>query len=93
MFRKTSGSEKKLWIRGGGNQDFPSENFCLTVPKYFVGESFTVALISGTEKVWRGGGYQDFTSKNFCLLVPKLLAGERFGAVFQKFSGIEKNYG
>ena len=64
--------------REGEYQDFPSKNFCLTVPKYFVGESFTVALISGTEKVWRGGGYQDFTSKNFCLTVPKNFVGESF---------------
>ena len=47
--------------RGGGqeeeDQDFPSKIFCLTVPKISVGESFTVALISGIEKVWiRGGG-------------------------------------
>ena len=38
-------------------QDSPSKIFCLTVPKIFVGESFTVALVSATEKVWiRGGG-------------------------------------
>ena len=25
----------KVWIRGGGEyQDFPSKNFCLTLPKY-----------------------------------------------------------
>ena len=53
--------------RGGGGeyQDFPSKIFCLTVLKIFVGETFSVALISGTEKVWRSGegGYQDFPSK------------------------------
>ena len=36
------------------------------MPKIFVGESFTVAVISGTGKVWiRRGEYQDFPSKNF----------------------------
>ena len=40
----------------GGNQDLPWKKFCLTVPKDFVGESFSVALISGTEKIWRRGG-------------------------------------
>ena len=49
-----------------------------TVPKILVGESFTVALISDTEKVWRRGGYQDFTSKTFCLTVPKISVGESF---------------
>ena len=28
------------------------EIFCLTVPKIFVGESFSVSLISGIEKVF-----------------------------------------
>ena len=41
----------------GEYQDFQSKIFCLTVPKIFVGESFTAALISGTEKVWIGGGW------------------------------------
>ena len=61
--------------RGGGNQGFPSKKFCLTVQKIFVGEFFTVALISGTEKNWRGGGYQDSTSKMVCLTVPKNFVG------------------
>ena len=43
------------------------------MPKKFVGDSFTVALISGSEKVWIGGGnYQDFPSYFFCLTVPKI---------------------
>ena len=52
-----------------GCHNFPSKNFCLTVPKNFRrGGSFSVSLISGTEKIWiRGGGgegeYQDFPSK------------------------------
>ena len=66
---------------GGEYQDFLSKIFCLTVPKIFVGESFTVALISGSEKVWIGGGgeYQDFLSKIFCLTVPKISVGNPWG--------------
>ena len=74
--------------RGGGNQDFPPKNFFLTVQKIFVGESFTVALISGTEKIWRGGGYQDSTSKMVCLTVPKYFLGESFTVAL--ISGTEK---
>ena len=33
-----------------GYHDFPLKIFCLTVPKNFVGESFSVSLISGIEK-------------------------------------------
>ena len=40
----------------GENQEFPSNIFCLTVPNNFVGEPFSVSLISGTEKSWIGGG-------------------------------------
>ena len=65
-YRKSS--EKR---EGGEYQDFPSKIFCLTVPKISVGESFIVALISGTEKVWRrvggggGGGVPRFSVENF----------------------------
>ena len=59
------------------------------MPKSFVGESFTVALISGSEKVWIGGGeYQDFPSKKFCLTVPKTSEGEFFSVAL--ISGSEK---
>ena len=37
---------------GGEFQGIPSKILCLTVPKIFVGESFTVALISVTENFW-----------------------------------------
>ena len=63
------------------------------MPKNSVGESFTVASISGTEKVWiRGGGggeYQDLLSKFFCLTVSKLSVGESFIAAI--ISGTEKS--
>ena len=53
-------------------------------------ETFSVSLISGTEKVWiRGGGeYQDFPSKAFCLIVPKTSVGESFTVA--TISGFEK---
>ena len=50
---------------------FPSKPFCLTVPNNFIGEPFTVALISGIEKIRiREGEYQKFPSKTFYLTVP-----------------------
>ena len=49
---------EKVWIRDGGEyQDFPSQIFCLTVPKNFVEEPFIVSLIAGTEKVWIRDGW------------------------------------
>ena len=47
---------KKLGEEVGWYQDFTSKIHCLTVPKSFVWESFTVELFSGTEKFWRRGG-------------------------------------
>ena len=44
------------------------------MPKLSVGESLTVALVSGSEKFYGqegGGEYQDFPSKIFRLTVPK----------------------
>ncbi len=67
--------------RGGEYQDIPWKKFCFTVPKKFVGESFTVALISGTEEVWIGGGEgecRDIPSENFCLTVPIIFVGNPF---------------
>ena len=92
-FRKFPVAKKYMDKRGGGEyQDFPSKIFCLTVPKIFVGESLTVAVISGTGKVWiRRGEYQDFPSKIFCLTVPKKLVDESFTVAL--ISGSEKVYG
>ena len=55
---------------------FSVENFCLTMPKISVGESFTVALKGGSEKVWIGGGVSRLSVENFCPTVPKDLAEE-----------------
>ena len=78
----------------GEYQNFPSKIFCLTVPKKFVGEPFSVSLNSGIEKIlfFRGLGH-DFLSNFFCLTVPKNFVEEPFYAVFQKISGSEKIYG
>ncbi len=40
-----------------------------------------------------GGEHHDFLSKIISLTVPKNFVGQPFCAVFQKFSGSEKNYG
>ena len=67
------GYRKSLDKRGRGYQDIPSRIFCLTVPKISVGESFTVALNSGMEKLrcerWE---YEEFLSETFCLTVPTI---------------------
>ena len=62
--------------RQGRASKISVENFCLTMPKFSVGESFTVALNCGSEKVWIGGGVSRFSVENFCPTVPKNLAGE-----------------
>ena len=85
-----SGSEK-VWIRGGGEggeyQDFPSKNFCLTVPKISVGELFTVAINSGIEKVLIRGGVSRFSVEVFVSLYRKISLENTL--VFQKKSFIE----
>ena len=51
---------------GDEYEDFPLEILCLTVPKISVGESFTVALFCGSEKVWIGwGGVSRFSVEIF----------------------------
>ena len=47
------GYRKILDKRGGGSiKFFRGKIFCITVPKVSVGETFSVALISGIEKFW-----------------------------------------
>ena len=58
-------STGKVWIRRGEYQNFPSNFFCLTVPKNFLWESFTVAIISGTENIWISGGGIEIFRRNF----------------------------
>ena len=64
-----------------GYHDFPLKNFCLTVPKNFVGEPFCFSekiLVPKNVREKRRGGYHDFLSKLFCLTVPKNFVGEPF---------------
>ena len=57
-FRKIPVAKKFMDKRGGGKYpDFPSKVFCLTVPKIFVGEPFSVSLFSGVEKIRASEGY------------------------------------
>ena len=51
-FRKLPVAKKFMDNRGGVSR-FSVESFCLILPKISGGESSIVALISGTEKVWR----------------------------------------
>ena len=50
---------------GRENQGFPSKNFCLTVPKNFVQEPFSVSLFSGIEKFYSLEGYVTIFCRNF----------------------------
>ena len=75
-FRKFPVGKSFMDKRGGEYQDFPSKIFCLTWPKSFVGESFTVALISGIENfgIKRGMGIKIFCQKVFvsqCRIFPE----------------------
>ena len=51
-FGKFPVAKKFMDKRGGEYQKFPSKIFCLTVPKIFVDESFSVSFISGIENVY-----------------------------------------
>ena len=72
VFRKFPIAKKFMDKRGGGGgrefQDFRSKIFCLTVPKISVEESFTVAIISGIEKVWIREGVSRFSVEIFVSL-------------------------
>ena len=60
------------------------------MPKISVGESFTVALISGTEKVWirGGGGVSRYSVENFLSHSPEKVRRESFTVAL--ISGTEK---
>ena len=65
-------------MRGGEYQVFPSKFICLTGPKNFLGEPFSVSLISGIESVFASEAYVtffDFLSIILCLTVPKNIVG------------------
>ena len=93
-FRKLLVAKKFFDKSGGEYQDFVWKKFCLTLLKNFVGEPFSVSLISSIEKVWmRGWGgaeCQIFPSKISCLTVPEIFVGQTFR--LSLFSGLEKIY-
>ena len=51
-FRNFPVAKQFMDKRGGEYQELPSKFFCLTVPKNFVGESFSDSLIAGIEKFY-----------------------------------------
>ena len=58
---------EKVWIRGGGCQDFPSKSVCLTVPKTLAGEPFRVSqnLFTGKFYELEGVGVSRFSVEKF----------------------------
>ena len=81
---------KKFMDKGGGGHNFPSKTFCLTVPKIFVGESFSVSLMRVSKNFKLQRVMSQFFVEFFSLTVPKNFVEEPFCAVFQKISGSEK---
>ena len=86
------GYRKSLGRSGEEYPEFLSTLFCHTVPKNYLGESFSVALNSSSEKVWIGGRgeYQYFPLKNICITLPKISIGESFTVAL--ISGSKKVY-
>ena len=76
-----------------GYHNFPSKIYCLTVPKNFVGEPFSVSLVSGIERFYASESYVTILCRFFFVSLSKNFIGEPFCAVFQKISGSEKVYG
>ena len=76
--------------RGGGEgrreyHDFLSKIFCLTVPKNFVGETFSVSLISGIERFCASESYATIFCRNFfCLSAEKFRRGTFLICVSEK---------
>ena len=70
---------------------FPSKDFCLTVPKIFVGEPFSVSLISSIEKsLCFRGLCRSFLSNNFVADCRKISYGNLFVLCFRKFPVAKK---
>ena len=75
-FTKLLVSKSFMDKRGGREyHDFPSKFFCLTVTRIFVGEPFSVSLISGIEIFMPMRGFSRFSIKICCLTVPKNFVG------------------
>ena len=66
VFQTISGSKNFGIRRGGEHQDSASSFFCITVPKNFRDEPFSLSLNSGIEKLYASEGYVTiFPLKNF----------------------------
>ena len=87
-FRKVLVSKKLMDKRGEGRREYhdsPSKNVCLTVPKKFVGETFSVSLISGTERFYASEIYLTILCRNFfCLSAQKFRRGTFLICVSEK---------
>ena len=87
-FKKILVSKIFMHRRGGGIMVL-SKFFCITGPKNFVGEPFSVSLISGIEKFYAyEGNITTFYRKFVVSQYRKTLWGNP--SVFHKISGIEK---
>ena len=64
-FRKILLSKNFMDKREGKNQVFPSNFFCLEVPKKFVGQPFSVLLTSGIENFCASEGYVTIPRRTF----------------------------
>ena len=64
-FRKFLVAKNFMDQKGGEYQNFLSKIFCLTKPKNFVGEPFSVSIISGIEKFYASEGYVTIFCRNF----------------------------
>ena len=73
-----------------GYHDFPSKIVCLTLPKNFVGEPFSVSISGASKNFMYKRAMSRFSTDFFCLAVPKKFVREPFCTVFQKKSGTEK---
>ena len=73
---------------GGEYQAFPSKLFLSHSAEISVGESFTVALISGIEKVWLKGGSIKIFHRKFFVLQCRNFRRESFTVAL--ISGVEK---
>ena len=83
-FRKLLAA-KKLLDKKGEYKYFPSNIFCLTVPKKLVDEPFGVTLISGIKKIMLKGFRYDFSSILFLSQNRKTLQGNISVLCFRKF--------
>ena len=77
----------KLFMdKKGEYQEFPSKIFCLTVPKNFVAESFSVSLTSGIQKIYATEGYLTiFCRKCFVSQCRKISRGSLLCCVSENF--------